>query len=412
MPFVKPSGHSNKARLLKPATVIASLLFVLLVAIAIGQLAGCQQHETTTIGVAVTSLSWEPRSPKVAQPVVFRAILRNRTPDTIPSGTPIRLNFGVDGNLASWADIVTPVMKPGSAVTVTADHAPNTDGTWIATAGRHFVVASANITPTNGAVVHSLIRRSALLAVRPVPKSTNIRIMPLGDSITSGNHSSTSYRYYLWKHLTADGFHDIAFVGSLHGITDGFPPVDDDWDEDHEGQSGWRADEIVDGRENGQDELNGKLGGKAGWANIYHPDIVLIDLGANDLEQGRTPEVALAAVERVVQVLRTENPNIGIALAELSPDSDANADALLKFNELIIKYAVDSSTIESPIIPVDLYSSIDRASDTVDGIHLTDKGNAKMAEAWYPAVVKLIKQVEARPKGPAAEVDEIDSLDE
>ena len=65
---------------------------------------------------------------------------------------------------------------------------------------------------------------------------TEIKILPLGDSITA-NTETKSYRYYLWNMLTTDGY-KIDFLGSQkYQIYDNFDP-------DHEGHSGWRADRI------------------------------------------------------------------------------------------------------------------------------------------------------------------------
>ena len=72
----------------------------------------------------------------------------------------------------------------------------------------------------------------------------------LGDSITNGNASGVvpdnsafyvSYRKPLWDRLKAAGYvvDDDVFVGSL--ITGDAVA---DFDPDHDGQRGWRADEI------------------------------------------------------------------------------------------------------------------------------------------------------------------------
>src|SRR5690242_19031704 len=73
--------------------------------------------------------------------------------------------------------------------------------------------------------------------------SATIRIMPLGDSITQSFSPHNSYRYYLWHLLLNQGYR-VDFVGSLHGVGDG-PPANPDFDMDHEGHAGFRADEIA-----------------------------------------------------------------------------------------------------------------------------------------------------------------------
>ena len=89
------------------------------------------------------------------------------------------------------------------------------------------------------------------------------KIMPLGDSITNGNSSGVvpdnsafyvSYRKPLWDRLKAAGYvvNDDVFVGTLIS-----GDAVADFDPDHDGHPGWRADEIVNGESPDQGE--GKL---------------------------------------------------------------------------------------------------------------------------------------------------------
>ena len=100
-----------------------------------------------------------------------------------------------------------------------------------------------------------------------------IRIMPLGDSITSSDPSHRSFRYYLWHELLEAGY-GTDFVGSQIRNDFGSPP-DFDFDQNHEGHVGWRTDEV--------------LTRITAWMNVAHPDVVLIHLGTNDIWQGQSP---------------------------------------------------------------------------------------------------------------------------
>ena len=51
-----------------------------------------------------------------------------------------------------------------------------------------------------------------------------IRIMPLGDSITSSIPGQVSYRYWLWSTMNAAGY-SVDFVGSLCGVYEADPAV-------------------------------------------------------------------------------------------------------------------------------------------------------------------------------------------
>src|SRR3712207_6588279 len=84
------------------------------------------------------------------------------------------------------------------------------------------------------------------------------RIMPLGDSITESSAGLPTYRYFLWKWAEGRGW-SIDLVGSKRGTVNG-PPAHADFDMDHEGHSGRRADEV--------------LTQITAWASAANPDIV------------------------------------------------------------------------------------------------------------------------------------------
>ncbi len=100
---------------------------------------------------------------------------------------------------------------------------------------------------------HNRISSCFLLTASIISALANpIKIMPLGDSITQGIASGVadeefqvSFRKALYDKLKAAGYvvDDEIFVGTLFS-GESVP----DFDPDHEGHPGWRADEIVNGR--------------------------------------------------------------------------------------------------------------------------------------------------------------------
>ena len=121
------------------------------------------------------------------------------------------------------------------------------------------------------------------------------KIMPLGDSITwddrlndnRDNGEKVAYRYRLWQLLTQAGY-EIDFVGSKHTGYDIFP------DAENEGHPGWRADEIVAGR---NDSGEGKL---SDWLIAENPDIVLLHIGTNDIIQNNEDWTEVEAILGVI----------------------------------------------------------------------------------------------------------------
>ena len=64
-------------------------------------------------------------------------------------------------------------------------------------------------------------------------------------------------------------------------------------------------------------------------------------------------------------------------------------------NKAIVPWAAAQATADSPIWVVDQYTGYSGSSDNRDGIHPNDGGDTKMANIWYPAVVKALEAAKA-----------------
>jgi lysophospholipase L1-like esterase len=212
--------------------------------------------------------------------------------------------------------------------------------------------------------------------------SATIRIMPLGDSITQSTSPLNSYRYYLW-HLLENRDYRVDFVGSLRGVGGG-PPANPDFDMDHEGHSGWRADEIL---------ANIQM-----WAAQASPDIVLLHLGTNDLCQRQSAESTVIDIGNIVDVLRTVNPHIRVLLAQIigqAPFADCLSPLL---NARLPALVADKNTAESPITLVDQYTGFDPSTMTVDGMHPNAIGDSRMADRWFEKLVPVLESILTDPQ--------------
>lgn len=202
--------------------------------------------------------------------------------------------------------------------------------------------------------------------------SATVKIMPLGDSITESSKGQNSYRFYLWHSLIDKGYHPN-FVGSQEGVGKG-PPANPDFDMDHEGHSGWRADEILNHIQ--------------GWATSTSPDVVLLHIGTNDICQDQTVGSTVADVGGIIDVLRTVNPRIRVLLAQLIGSSDCPPAAL---NAKLPALVEGKNSMESPIILVDQYSGFDPATMTYDGTHPNASGDSHMADRWFEKLAPMLE---------------------
>jgi len=59
------------------------------------------------------------------------------------------------------------------------------------------------------------------------------------------------------------------------------------------------------------------------------------------------------------------------------------------------------TTTQSPVSVVDLWTGYNDTTDTVDGVHPNDSGNAKIANAWFAPMSAAIKLFVSLPWSPS-----------
>ncbi|HTJ34138.1 MAG TPA: GDSL-type esterase/lipase family protein [Dactylosporangium sp.] len=199
----------------------------------------------------------------------------------------------------------------------------------------------------------------AAVATRP------IRIMPLGDSITYGVGSPTgsSYRAALWNRLAVQAGYAIDFVGSQRS---GALP-----DTDNEGHSGWRIDEIAANVD--------------GWLATYQPDVVLLHIGTNDMNQnydvGNAPARLAALVDRIL----AGRPAATVLVAKIVPALDPAIQARINAFNAAVPPAL-AGKARTRLIDLSGLAS----SDLNDTLHPNDAGYAKMAVRWYTGLEPVL----------------------
>jgi acyl-CoA thioesterase I len=207
------------------------------------------------------------------------------------------------------------------------------------------------------------------------------KIMPLGDSITESFAGLPTYRFHLWQLAQAHGYR-IDFVGSRRGVTGGLP-LHDGFDMDHEGHSGWRADEI--------------LGQISAWARMASPDVVLIHLGHNDLCQGQDVASTVAEVAAIIDVLRAVNAQVGVILAQVLASANACHVQIPVFNAALPAMVAAKSTAASPVLLADLFTGFIPATMTWDGLHPNGSGESWMADRWFAVLAPWLDTFYAGP---------------
>jgi len=191
-----------------------------------------------------------------------------------------------------------------------------------------------------------------------------LRLMPLGDSITWGVASSTGngYRAQLYQDLAAEG-HALDFVGSGRNGTMADP--------DNEGHSGWRIDQI------------------AAIADTvlaqYKPNVVTLEIGTNDLNQGYQVSTAPARLSALVDQIVRDDPTAVVVVASLIPSTNAleNTD-WAAFNATIPTMVAAKQAAGDHVEYVSM--SAVTVADLADQFHPGDAGYVKMGDAFNSGV--------------------------
>ena len=130
-----------------------------------------------------------------------------------------------------------------------------------------------------------------------------IRMMPLGNSITEGTGSSHDggYRHDLFYLLQNAGI-NFNFVGSRQ-YGSGFA------DTDHEGHPGFLADQLA----------------VTTYLTQNPADIVFLEIGTNDISSGETASEVYADIEKIIDDIYNQNHATAIYLSTVIPRKDSNA---------------------------------------------------------------------------------------
>ncbi len=202
------------------------------------------------------------------------------------------------------------------------------------------------------------------------------RIMPLGNSITSGVGSTgnhLAYRKALWNLLSPR--YAVDFVGTLQG-------GDGTFDEDHEGHPGWKASEI-------RLHINE-------WLPQARPDFVLLHIGTNDVSAGRATQDIINDIDAILTAIWNFNANARIFLCKLIPRRDNFDGATRELNQAIenLVAARSGAALElvdqyTPFVSVSGWQNILMSDD----IHPNDTGYQLMAEVFYNALIRHLSPV-------------------
>ncbi len=199
-----------------------------------------------------------------------------------------------------------------------------------------------------------------------------LKIMPLGDSNTEGwgSWDLGAYRDDLWQ-LFENNYENtnfsVDFVGPHATGPEGF-------DRDNAGFSGWKIAEIDSAVD--------------GWLNDAQPDMVLLEIGTNDILRDDNISQAPSRLNKLIDNITNQLPNTQLLVASIPPISrtESQKQQAIEFNSHI-PGIVDSKAAQGKNVSfVDIFSAL-TPDDLQDGIHPTVEGYSKIADVWYDAIL-------------------------
>ncbi|MEU0549878.1 FG-GAP-like repeat-containing protein [Micromonospora sp. NPDC005979] len=211
----------------------------------------------------------------------------------------------------------------------------------------------------------------------PAPPNLDLRVLPLGDSIThgvGGSPGGTGYRARLWE-LLAGRPGALDFVGS---VDSGQLP-----DTDHEGHPRWRISQIT--------SLVSDC-----TMRRYRPNVVTLHIGTNDMTQD--PDVAAAAdrLRALIEQITRLAPETTVLVATLVPSLTAVTNNRIQQYNARIPGIVSGLRAEGRSVRLVSMNAVTTA-DLNDPLHPNNTGYRKMADAFGRAVTDALAEGIVRP---------------
>ncbi len=215
---------------------------------------------------------------------------------------------------------------------------------------------------------------------------TRPRIMIIGDSISAG---PGCYKKYLFDNLQDAGITQYEFVGEYGDDCGG--------NVRHSAVSCSTTSDFTKSSFSMSNCFEGQsFPGVSQLMPSHNPDLVLLQLGVNDIWGGSTPiQNVLNNYTTLVQQMRNHNPNVVVVTAQIHKvitDSCRNQAGYQNAQELVNAvpgWAASLSTDASPVLVADLWTNSD-PYDAQDCVHPDDAGAQKMGANWFDALKDIL----------------------
>ena len=211
--------------------------------------------------------------------------------------------------------------------------------------------------------------------------------MIVGDSISAG---PGCYKKYLLQQLTDNHYSKFEFVGEYSDDCGGVVR--------HSAVSCSTAEQYTQATFTLPNcSVGTTFKGLSGLMTSQKPDLVMLQLGVNDVWGGKSVAAILASYTTLVQQARAANPVVVLAVARIQkirPNCGTDATVTNQAQALVTAvpaWAQQLSTASSPIFIADLWTNSDWSmAETTDCVHPNDVGAQKMGMNWYNTLKTIL----------------------
>jgi hypothetical protein len=212
--------------------------------------------------------------------------------------------------------------------------------------------------------------------------------MIVGDSISAG---PGCYKKFLLQDLTDNHYSSFEFVGQY---TD-----DCGSSVRHSAVSCSTAEQYTQAMFTMPNCSQGtSFPGMSTLVQTHDPDLVMLQLGVNDMWNGKSVEATLGNYAKLVQQARAHNPQIVLVVARIQkirPDCGSDDSVTQRAESLVNAvpaWAAAQSQLASPVFVADLWTNSDWSkTETLDCVHPNEVGAEKMGHNWFNALKSILK---------------------
>ncbi|MFI0169652.1 FG-GAP-like repeat-containing protein [Streptomyces sp. NPDC017095] len=203
-------------------------------------------------------------------------------------------------------------------------------------------------------------------AMRAAAEPPELRILPFGDSITFGAGSTTAaYRGPLWDELRQQENTTVSYVGSQHY---GNIP-----DNDNEGHPNWKINDLIGITDSVMD--------------TYKPNVVLLHIGTNDMNEAVDPAGAPDRLGSLMDKIFAKQPDVTLVVSTLVPSANsATEQRIAAFNNSLPQEVYERREQGKHVWLVDNFAALNATSDLADLLHPSDDGYRKMGHVFYEGI--------------------------